>query len=51
MPQTRAVVWTVEALAADWLAALPLHCLAEVTVKLAKPEADLDRRMREASPF
>ncbi len=45
------MVWAVEALEADWVAALPLHCWAEVTVKLAKPEADLDRRVRDESPF
>lgn len=50
VPQKRALVRAVvalETLEADLLAALPLDCWAEVTVKLAKPEADLDRRVRE----
>jgi hypothetical protein len=51
VPQTRALVRAAEALEADWLAALPLNFWAEVTVKLAKPEADLDSRVREESPF
>lgn len=50
VPQMRALVRAtvaLESLEADLMAGLPVDCWGEVTVKLAKPEADLDRRVRE----
>jgi exonuclease SbcD len=50
VPTTRKLVRvtvTLEALEKELSASLPNDCWAEVTVKLAQPEAELDRRVRE----